>query len=91
MILQDKVVVVTGGAGLIGKGFIESIVQHGGIGVVADINLEAAKTAKQAICEKLVLLFWQLVCVSALRILILERVCSLNVSTVLNVPMRVRV
>ncbi len=53
MILQDKVVVVTGGAGLIGKGFIESIVQHGGIGVIADINLEAAKAAKQAICEKL--------------------------------------
>ncbi len=53
MILQDKVVVVTGGAGLIGKGFIESIVQHGGIGVIADINLEAAKAAKQTICEKL--------------------------------------
>ncbi len=53
MILQDKVVVVTGGAGLIGKGCIESIVQHGGIGVIADINLEAAKAAKQTICEKL--------------------------------------
>lgn len=53
MILQDKVIVVTGGAGLIGKGFIESIVQHGGIGVIADISLEAANAAKESICSKL--------------------------------------
>lgn len=53
MILKDKVVVVTGGAGLIGRGFIESIVRHGGIGVIADINLSAAESTKKAIYENL--------------------------------------
>ncbi|RDU59119.1 oxidoreductase [Helicobacter marmotae] len=47
--LQNKVVVVTGGAGLIGKGFIEAIVQAGGIGIIADINLQAANSAKESI------------------------------------------
>lgn len=53
MILKDKVIVVTGGAGLIGKGFIESIVLHGGIGVIADLNLELAHKAKDSIIKKL--------------------------------------
>lgn len=55
MILKDKVVVVSGGAGLIGKGFIKAIVEHGGSGIIADINMQAAQEAKahiiQAICE----------------------------------------
>lgn len=53
MILKDKVVVVTGGAGLIGRGFIEAIIRHGGIGVIADINLAAAEAAKSAVCQNL--------------------------------------
>lgn len=37
LMLKDKVIVVTGGAGLIGMHFTEAIVEHGGIAVVTDI------------------------------------------------------
>ena len=36
--LKDKVVVVTGGAGLLGKVFCEGILNKGGIPIIADIN-----------------------------------------------------
>jgi len=38
MILKNKVIVVTGGAGLLGKEFIKAIAHEGGIGIIADIN-----------------------------------------------------
>ncbi len=40
--LDETVVVVTGGAGLLGRVFVRDIVQHGGIAVVADIDMAAA-------------------------------------------------
>jgi len=40
--LNGKVVVVSGGAGTIGRAFVRAIAQHGGIAVVADIDLDAA-------------------------------------------------
>jgi Dehydrogenases with different specificities (related to short-chain alcohol dehydrogenases) len=40
--LKDKVVVVTGGAGFLGRGFVHAIAEQGGIAVVADFNAEAA-------------------------------------------------
>ena len=43
--LNDKVIVVTGGAGLIGKEFIKVIVENGGIAVIADID-EKSKELK---------------------------------------------
>lgn len=42
--LMDKCVVVTGGAGLLGKQFCEAIAAAGGMAVVADRNAEAAAT-----------------------------------------------
>ena len=36
--LENKVVVVTGGAGLIGKGFIRAVVENGGTAIIADID-----------------------------------------------------
>ena len=36
--LKDKVVVITGGAGLIGKEFVKAVVENGGIAVIADIS-----------------------------------------------------
>lgn len=39
-LLNGKVVVVTGGAGLLGSEFIKSIVINGGIGIIADYNEE---------------------------------------------------
>jgi NAD(P)-dependent dehydrogenase (short-subunit alcohol dehydrogenase family) len=46
--LEDKVIVVTGGAGLIGSRFCQAIVDHGGIAVVADVNYAAAEKTAQA-------------------------------------------
>ncbi len=37
-LLKDKVVVITGGAGLIGKEFVKAVVENGGVAVIADIN-----------------------------------------------------
>lgn len=39
----EKIVVVTGGAGVIGRSFAAGIVKHGGIAIVADIDLDSAR------------------------------------------------
>ena len=36
--LKGKVVVVTGGAGRLGKSFVRGIVANGGVGVIADVD-----------------------------------------------------
>jgi NAD(P)-dependent dehydrogenase (short-subunit alcohol dehydrogenase family) len=41
--LNNKLVVITGGAGLIGQGFVRGIAEQGGIVVVADVNIDAAR------------------------------------------------
>lgn len=41
--LIDKVIVVTGGAGLLGRGFARAIADQGAIAVVADIDVDAAR------------------------------------------------
>lgn len=41
--LDGRVVVVTGGAGLLGRTFVEAIARSGGIAIVADIDLSAAQ------------------------------------------------
>ena len=43
MMLDETVVVVTGGAGLLGRVFVRDIVQNGGIAIVADIDIDAAR------------------------------------------------
>lgn len=40
--LKDKVIVVTGGAGLLGSAFARTIAERGGIAIVADISAERA-------------------------------------------------
>jgi NAD(P)-dependent dehydrogenase (short-subunit alcohol dehydrogenase family) len=42
-VLNKKVVVVTGGAGTIGRHFVRGIVEQGGFAVAADIDINAAK------------------------------------------------
>lgn len=44
MRLQDKVVVVTGAGGRIGRAFTRAIVENGGVAIAADINLSSAET-----------------------------------------------
>lgn len=39
--IKDKVVVVTGGAGLIGRAFVRCIAEQGAIAIVADVNSQA--------------------------------------------------
>ena len=50
--LKNKVIVVTGGAGLIGKSFISAIIENNGKAIIADINEELAKQAKEELSEK---------------------------------------
>lgn len=45
--LKNKVIVVTGGAGAIGRTFVRCISDRGGIAIVADINLDAAELLAQ--------------------------------------------
>jgi NAD(P)-dependent dehydrogenase (short-subunit alcohol dehydrogenase family) len=49
MLLKDKVFVVTGGAGLLGKEFCKSITDNGGISVIADYDVPSAEKVKQYI------------------------------------------
>ena len=34
--LNKKVIVITGGAGLIGKEFVKAVIENGGIAIIAD-------------------------------------------------------
>lgn len=43
MLLTDKLIVITGGAGVIGRSFARGIAEMGGIAVAADIDFGAAK------------------------------------------------
>jgi NAD(P)-dependent dehydrogenase (short-subunit alcohol dehydrogenase family) len=42
-LLQNKVVVVTGGAGLIGQELVRAVIENGGLAVIADINSETGE------------------------------------------------
>lgn len=47
--LDDRVVVVTGGAGLLGRAFVRAIADAGGTAVVADVDLAAAEAVAAAV------------------------------------------
>lgn len=51
--LEGKIIIVTGGAGLIGKEFVKSIVENGGIGVLADIDEDAGIESTKHINDEL--------------------------------------
>ncbi|AHF01584.1 flagellin modification protein A [Thiomicrospira aerophila AL3] len=51
--LNNQVVVLTGGAGLVGKAFIEAIAQNSGVAIIADISLEKGQQAKASLPESL--------------------------------------
>lgn len=51
-LLQGKRVVITGGAGLLGRQFCAAVAQQGGVAIVADLNREAAdKVAAGVVAE----------------------------------------
>ncbi len=51
--LKSKVVIVTGGAGLIGKEFVKAVVENNGIAIIADINEELGLKAKEDLSKEL--------------------------------------
>lgn len=51
--LENKVVVVSGGAGLIGQAFIRSIIEHNGFAVIADINSKLGNKVKSDLSNEL--------------------------------------
>lgn len=51
--LNNQIAVVTGGAGLVGKAFIEAIAQNGGLAIIADISLEKGQQAKASLPKSL--------------------------------------
>lgn len=51
--LKDKVVVITGGAGLIGKEFVKAVIENDGIAIIADINNEIGLKSKEDLSTEL--------------------------------------
>ena len=50
--LKNQVVVITGGAGLIGQEFIKAVVEQNGIAIIADINEELGKSVKESLSKE---------------------------------------
>jgi NAD(P)-dependent dehydrogenase (short-subunit alcohol dehydrogenase family) len=50
-LLRGKVVVVTGGAGLLGREFCAAIADQGGLAIVADFDMQSAKKVAEAISK----------------------------------------
>ncbi len=51
--LNNKVVVITGGAGLIGKEFVKAVVENNGIAIIADINEVIGLEVKESLSKEL--------------------------------------
>ena len=51
--LKGKVVVITGGAGMIGRGFVQSIIESGGTAVIADIDESSGSEVRDQISNEL--------------------------------------
>jgi NAD(P)-dependent dehydrogenase (short-subunit alcohol dehydrogenase family) len=61
--LEGKVIVVTGGAGLLGSNFCKSIALEGGIPIIADINIDEAKKREDELNNEL-----NLSCVDSIKL-----------------------
>ena len=51
--LKDKVIVITGGAGLIGQEFVKAVIEQNGIAIIADINKELGNDVKEKLSKEL--------------------------------------
>jgi len=52
--LSNQVIVITGGAGLLGQEFVKAVVEQNGIAIIADINEELGKDVKDTLSKELV-------------------------------------
>lgn len=55
--LKDKIVVITGGAGLLGKEFVKAVVENRGIAIIADINEDFGNKSLDLVYEELKIKF----------------------------------
>jgi NAD(P)-dependent dehydrogenase (short-subunit alcohol dehydrogenase family) len=53
MLLKDKVIVITGGAGVIGQEFVKAVISQGGIAVIADIDEEGIERVSKELSQML--------------------------------------
>ncbi len=51
--LENKIIVITGGAGLIGRGFVKAVVENGGTAIIADIDELSGRTVKEELSKEL--------------------------------------
>lgn len=51
--LSNQVIVITGGAGLIGQEFVKAVIEQNGIAIIADINEEVGSKVKLELSEEL--------------------------------------
>lgn len=51
--LKDKIIVITGGAGLLGQEFATAVIEQNGIAVIADINKEIGRSTQKKLSKKL--------------------------------------
>jgi NAD(P)-dependent dehydrogenase (short-subunit alcohol dehydrogenase family) len=51
--LEGRVVVITGGAGLIGRGFVKAVVESGGTAIIADIDETSGKNVQVGLATEL--------------------------------------
>lgn len=52
--LSNQVIVITGGAGLIGQEFVKAVIEQNGIAIIADINEELGKNVQVSLSKELV-------------------------------------
>ncbi len=52
--LSNQVIIITGGAGLIGQEFVKAVVEQNGIAIIADINEELGEQLKDTLSNELV-------------------------------------
>ncbi len=50
--LKNKIIVITGGAGLIGQEFIKAVIENNGIAIIADIDQNLGNEVKDKLSEK---------------------------------------
>jgi NAD(P)-dependent dehydrogenase (short-subunit alcohol dehydrogenase family) len=50
--LQDKIIIIAGGAGLIGQEFVKAIIENNGTAVIADINKKTGNETKEKLSKE---------------------------------------
>ena len=50
--LTDKVILITGGAGLIGRGFVQAVIENGGVAIIADNDQISGNKVKDDLNRK---------------------------------------